>query len=88
MSKDKQAAAKTDPTRIVISVNAGIVQEVFCTDPNAEVTLIDWDTQECDDAGNDLADVGSFDVTPWQSIVGTDCGNALRRAGIEQSELG
>lgn len=77
-------------TRIVISLNGGLVQDVFCTDPEAEVTLIDWDTQDADDGadglvdvGTDRAAVGGYAVSPWSVLVGTDCGDALEAAGID-----
>ncbi len=31
--------------RIVISVEGGQVQDVFCSDPNAQVILVDWDPE-------------------------------------------
>jgi hypothetical protein len=29
--------------KVLIDVQGGLVQEVFCTDPTIEVTLLDWD---------------------------------------------
>ena len=39
--------------RIVIEVSGGMVQEVYCDDPNVAVVLVDWDTESCsgDDQG-------------------------------------
>jgi hypothetical protein len=79
-------------TRIVISLNGGIVQDVFCTDPSAEVMLIDWDTQECDedcaglvDVGAERADVRAYVVSPWKALEGTDCWSAIVAANLLDS---
>jgi len=31
--------------QIVIEVQDGLVQDIFCSDPGAEVTVVDWDTE-------------------------------------------
>lgn len=35
-------------SQLVINVYGGIVQEVFCSDPNMEVLLVDWDVEPAD----------------------------------------
>jgi hypothetical protein len=32
-------------TQLVINVYGGLVQEVFCSDPDLEVLLVDWDVE-------------------------------------------
>lgn len=38
----------TSPTRIVINVAGGLVQEVGSSDPSVEVIVVDWDCNEED----------------------------------------
>jgi hypothetical protein len=35
---------------VVISVYGGVVQDVFCSEPRATVTVVDWDTEGTDNA--------------------------------------
>jgi hypothetical protein len=35
-------------TQLVINVYGGLVQEVFCSDPDLEVLLVDWDVEAAD----------------------------------------
>jgi hypothetical protein len=35
-------------TQLVINVYGGLVQEVFCSDPEIEVLLVDWDVEPAD----------------------------------------
>lgn len=34
-------------SKIIIEVDGGVVQEVYCDDPNVTVVLVDWDTEGC-----------------------------------------
>lgn len=34
--------------QLVINVYGGLVQEVFCSDPEIEVLLVDWDVEPAD----------------------------------------
>jgi hypothetical protein len=33
--------------KIIIEVNGGVVQEVYCDDPAVAVVLVDWDNKDC-----------------------------------------
>ena len=50
------------PTRIIIHVRGGVVQEVRCSDPEADVSVADWDNGDRDSAAREecerLADEG------------------------------
>ena len=35
-------------SQLVINVYGGLVQEVFCSDPEIEVLLVDWDVEAAD----------------------------------------
>ncbi len=35
-------------SQLVINVYGGLVQEVFCSDPEIEVLLVDWDVEPAD----------------------------------------
>ena len=43
-------AAERPPTRIVIQVRGGVVQEVRCSVPGADISVADWDDAERDGA--------------------------------------
>jgi len=35
-------------THIILNIHGGTVQDLFCSDPNAHVQIVDWDVQEGD----------------------------------------
>ena len=37
-------------TRIIVEVKGGVCQAVYCSDPEADVDLIDYDNAEADEA--------------------------------------
>jgi hypothetical protein len=83
-------------TTIVLNVYGGVVQDVFCSDPTLQVTLVDWDTQ-----GGDASEPGIVEVTtggdrtqlvyvadlsgnPLADLAGTDVECAVRAAQAAQ----
>ena len=81
-------------TQIVINVSGGLVQDVFCSDPDTQVALVDWDTETCDPADDDIvavntadgharfAHVAEYAAHPFSSLFGTDVATAMDTAGI------
>jgi hypothetical protein len=81
--------------RIVLNVSGGVVQEVFCLDPHAQVVLIDWDADGADpenenvvtveqEGGKPLtAYVAEFPTTPLPSVLGTCTETILEAAKID-----
>jgi hypothetical protein len=80
------------PIEIIVSVYGGVVQDVFCSDAEAQVTIVDWDTEGAnpDQAGvvkiqnaagqERLAHVDRSKPAPLSRLVGTDVESALREA--------
>ena len=66
--------------KIVIEVRGGLVQEIYCNDPEVAVVLVDWDTEGCsgdergivvvrDNHGQErLAHVVEFPVIPMDQM--------------------
>ena len=81
-------------TRIVLNVHGGVVQELYCSDPDADVRLVDWDVEESDpdapgiveiDTGGDrtqFAYVGALPAHPLTDLAGTDVEQAIQAAGL------
>jgi hypothetical protein len=38
-------------TRVVVEVNGGVVQEVYCNDARIQVVLVDWDELQSPESG-------------------------------------
>lgn len=36
-------------TRIIVEVDGGVVQSVYCSDPKAHMSVMDWDNAKGDD---------------------------------------
>ncbi len=80
-----RAEHKAACARILLSVRGGVVQDVYCSDPELEVAFVDWD---CEGVAAD-PDGGHFEIDgqvvavsqgyghAWQVLEGTDCGRAL-----------
>lgn len=77
--------------RIILNVSGGVVQDVFCSDFETEVILVDWDTEGCDSSDDDVFQIGGraaaafvarVDVAPCHELAGTDVEAALRAAQI------
>lgn len=81
-------------TQIVINLSGGLVQDVFCSDPDADVISVDWDTEGSDpsddgvvevttmDERTRLAHVAEYAAHPFNSLFGTDVATAMDTAGI------
>ena len=82
-------------TTIVLNMYGGVVQDAFCSTPDAEVLLVDWDTEDSnpDDPGlveiidaresrNRRVYVTELDQYSWQELAGTDVQKALQKAGM------
>jgi hypothetical protein len=77
--------------RIVLNVSGGVVQDVFCSDPEAEVIVVDWETEGCDSSRDDVVEIEGrgtavFVAHPHryslQNLTGTVVEAALRAAGV------
>lgn len=77
-------------TKVVINLYGGLVQEVFCSDQDADIVVVDWDTETCPEADPDItrittenglelgAIVREFDAAPIKLLAGTDCDAAIK----------
>jgi len=84
----------TVPQQIVLNIQGGTVQDVFCTDSNAHVKIVDWDVQVSDpnapgivevqveQGRKQLAFVGGLLPNPMSDLAGTDVEKALAAAGV------
>ena len=79
--------------QIIINVYGGLVQDVFCSHPEAEVTLVDFDIHaNCDDepgivmitAGQrtERAFVDQLSPQPLEALAGTDVERAIDAAAL------
>ncbi len=82
--RHKDNKAGTDGPRIVVNVSGGVVQDVYCSDPQADLTVVDWDTDGCDlteggmvEVGRQVAHITGLDAEPLEAMAGTDVGAAL-----------
>lgn len=75
----------TSRTQIIINVSGGLVQDVACSDPHAEIVIVDWDCDDPDSGVAVLTSSGShkfawiseLDACPLSDLVGTDVDAAL-----------
>ncbi len=81
---DKTGKDRTDGPRIVVNVSGGVVQDVYCSDLQADLVIVDWDTDGCDpteggivEVGRQVAHVAQREAHPLDKLVGTDVGAAL-----------
>lgn len=77
-------AGNAKSTRVVVNVSGGAVQDVYCSDPQADIVIVDWDTEGCDPNADNLvavaggpAYVTNWDAQPLAAMKGTDVGLAL-----------
>ena len=89
-------------TRIVLNMSGGVVQDVFCSAPGAEVILVDWDVEGCNSSEDGIVEIVDGHghgqhveirqccVFPLRDLSGTDVQKALQQAGMlpELSERG
>jgi hypothetical protein len=79
--------------RIVVHVHGGIVQEVFCSDAEADLTIVDWDADclSLDDrgvvevpalGGSSLVCVAQQHVLPLVELAGTETEKAIVAAQV------
>jgi hypothetical protein len=84
-------ASQMPATQFVINVHGGIVQDVYCSDPAAEVLVVDWDVDGSQPGEPGIVEVqlprytlnaavGTLSVSPLQSLAGTDVQAALDAA--------
>jgi hypothetical protein len=65
--------------QIVLNVSGGLVQDVFCSDPAAEVIVVDWDFAD----GEHQANVSRAEVLPLEELAGTDAEAAIEEANFQ-----
>ena len=94
VAKQKAASAP----KIVLTMDGGLVQEVFASDPAITVALVDWDTEGCDPSDNgiveipdergstQLAHVAECSVEPLAQLAGTETELALKAAGLDLTQ--
>jgi len=74
---------------VIISVHGGLVQDVFCSDPNTRVVLVDWDQDShcvghpgvIESDGKAVA-VVEYPLADFNSLQGTDVERALESAHL------
>jgi hypothetical protein len=90
----KDMAAPT--AKVVLGISGGVLQDVFCSHPAAEVILVDWDVEGCDSSEDGvvaiaagqgktrLAAVAEYPVCPLEELTGTETKAALKAAGLDR----
>jgi len=85
---------------IVLNVYDGIVQDVFCSTPDAQVILVDWDIEDWDRSENGVveivdeadrkrhAEIRQYPVFPLKDLFGTDTYKAIEKAGMVKELTG
>lgn len=77
--------------QLVINVNGGLVQDVFCSVPDVQVLVVDWDTEGACPGDPGIVDVplpdgpcracvSDFPVAPLSEVAGTDVEAAIDAA--------
>ena len=94
VAKQKAALAP----KIVLTMDGGLVQEVFASDPAITIALVDWDTEGCDPSdngiveipdergGTQLAHVAECSVEPLEQLADTETEAALKAAGLDLTQ--
>lgn len=81
-------------TRIVINIYGGSIQDIFSSDRNIEIAIVNWDTDDvepgtetvrvrCSDGERRRAIVNCRAPYRLQDLEGTDAAAALNEAGVE-----
>ncbi len=78
---------------IVICVSGGLVQEVFSSDSDIDVTIVDWDCQGDDEGAVEVsgqpfpqhAIVAHLNPQPLRHLAGSDTEAAIEAAEEQQS---
>jgi len=77
---------------VILNVHGGTVQDVFCSDANAHVQIVDWDVEQSDpdapgiiavqveQGRKQLAFVGGLLPNALSDLAGTDVERALQAA--------
>jgi hypothetical protein len=91
-SKAERRSKEKAMTHIVITMDGGLIQDVFSTDPDIEVVSVDWDCE-----GSDPDDLVRFTdaegkechafvclqpVLPFAHLERTDAETAVNRSGL------
>jgi hypothetical protein len=78
--------------QIVINVYGGVVQDVYCSATEAELIVVDWDTDLCDESQSGLvqiteetgdkrlAFVSRHLPEPLEALAGTDVETAIQQS--------
>ena len=92
-----------DACRIVVSICGGVIQDVYCSDDNAQTVIVDWDNEDCESSasgivevqvegvGKTLVYVADYLTQPLKNLLDTDVERALRAANchdLSQSPQG
>ena len=74
---------------IVISIQGGVLVDVFSDNPDQECILIDWDVEGCDpeceadflvfEGDDPEAYAVQFNLSPIEAIVGTDASDVVQK---------
>ena len=71
--------------RIIVEISDGVVHDVYCSDPQAECVVVDWDCCELDDdsveVDSGIACITQHVVCPFDNLTGTDTEAALIKRG-------
>ncbi len=100
-SRGDEMAVPVSPSspRIVIVIHDTVVQGAYCSDPDAELIVVDWDVQRCDpfmdgtvvvpgsEGETHHADIYHLTAIPLEQFAGTHSHTALQRAGMSDEVL-
>jgi len=67
-------------TKLVIEISRGIVRNVFCDQHGVEITIVDWDTEDCSPGSRYLHRISGDEQRTAQALVylqETTCPEAL-----------
>ena len=80
--------------KIVLNIQGGVFQEVFCSGPLAELTVVDWDTEPGDEGVTEAAVHGGETlranvvhpiIVPLQRLAGSEIEAVIEAAGEREA---
>jgi hypothetical protein len=86
-------------TQIVINVYGGLVQDVSCSEPDAQAIVVDWDTEGSQPGEPGivavrgpldrefLAHAACHEVRPLEALVGSHAEAAIEAANLDTAHL-
>jgi len=79
--------------QIVINIQGGVIQEVFCSGPLAELTVVDWDTEPGDEGVTEVVHRGETlrahvvhpIIVPLHRLTGSEIEAMIEAAGEREA---